>query len=102
MPTALLYGTNALRNELLVLNPDTGQATVHRGPDRGPDPRHRDAEPALRSRVVAGRPHAVCAGLRGRPQHGSQDRLHTLDPDTGAMLTTVVVTLDRPSAGSIS
>ena len=28
MPTALLYGINALRNELLVLNPDTGQASV--------------------------------------------------------------------------
>jgi pyruvate/2-oxoglutarate dehydrogenase complex dihydrolipoamide acyltransferase (E2) component len=28
VPTALVYGTNTMRHDLLVLNPDTGQATV--------------------------------------------------------------------------
>ena len=49
--------------------------------ERGPGSRHRDPEPALRSRVVAGRSHAVCAGFRDC-RGFRQERRHTLDPDS--------------------
>ena len=97
VPTALLYGINALRNELLVLNPDTGQAFVL-GASTGDPNLAMGRRAALRYRVVAGRPHAVCAGLRVRSAAPRRTVCYTLDPDTGAILTTVVVTVDRPLA----
>ena len=49
LPTTLVYGTNPLRNALLGINPDTGQATVIGRRERGPGLRHRGPEPALRT-----------------------------------------------------
>ena len=97
VPTALLYGINALRNELLVLNPDTGQAVVL-GPLTG-DPVLATGDPSRspisRGRRTAARCMRMASDVR---RHRPRDRLHTLDPDTGAILTTVVVTVDPPGS----
>jgi hypothetical protein len=95
VPTAVLYGTNQLRNDVLVLNPRTGQAFVL-GPPTGDPNLARGAPSALNALVWApdGRTLYAHGGgfVRGLPQ----SRLHTLAPNTGAMLTTVVVTFDPP------
>ena len=89
MPTAVLYGLNILRNDLLVLHLDTGQAFVL-GPPTG-DPNRASGAPSTLGRFMwspGGRTlYALAFGFRRGP---SQQRLHTLDPDTGAILTTVV------------
>ena len=97
MPTAVLYGVNVLRNDVLVLNPHTGQAFVLGSPTGDPN-------------LASGAPSAFDA-LAWSPDgrtlyaHGfgfvrgiGEQRLHTLAPDTGAILTTVVVTVDPPPA----
>ena len=90
VPTAVLYGINQLRNDVLVLHPDTGQAFVL-GPPTG-DPNLASGAPSTLGHVVWS-PHsrtlyALAFGfLRGT----FQVRLHTLDPDTGAIRSTVVV-----------
>jgi outer membrane protein assembly factor BamB len=88
-----LYGVNALRNDLLVLNPPTGQAFVL-GPPTG-DPNLASGAPSAFG-VILWSPHnrtlyALGGGFIGVD---AQRRLHTLDPDTDAILTTVVITSD--------
>jgi hypothetical protein len=91
-----VYGINPLRNELLGVNPDTGQATVLGGLSG-------DLDPAT---GVLSKLSALAWSLDGRTLYALgeafirgdfQQRLHTLDPDTSAVLTTVVVSLDHPS-----
>jgi hypothetical protein len=95
LPTTLVYGIDQLRNTLLGINPDTGQATAI-GVVRGnliPDTEslsHLDAlawSPDGRTLYALG-----TALVRGFVKV----TLHTLDPDTGAVQTTVMVTMDRP------
>ena len=86
VPTAVLYGLNTLRTELLVLNPATGQATVLGAPAA-----------ALRGLI-----HDIAWSPDGRTLYALGDAgvsgfpdprlLHTLDPDTGAILSTVMIT----------
>jgi parallel beta-helix repeat protein len=88
VPTALLYGTNTSRNEVLVLNPHTGQAAVL-GP-LAEDPNLTRGAPSLLDAI------AWSPDSRRLYVHGLGDifenRLHTLDPDTGAIRTTVEIT----------
>ena len=82
VPTALLYGINALRNELLVLNPDTGQA-ISLGSPTG-DPFFASGTPSQLFDLVWA-PHSrtlYAYGFASDPLHGpqGQDRLLTLDP----------------------
>jgi parallel beta-helix repeat protein len=89
VPTTLLYGLNALRNALLVLNPDTGQATVLGG---------LATELQDQSYLIAWSPDGrtlYAQGFMGFGGSSSQPRLYTLDPDTGAILTTVVIPVER-------
>jgi hypothetical protein len=95
VPTALVYGTDLLRNTLLGINPDTGQATVL-GVVSG------DLTSATESRRSF---DALAWSLDGRTLYALgtalvrgfvKVTLHTLDPDTGAVQTTVMVTMDRP------
>ena len=58
VPTALLYGINPLRNDVLVLNPDTGQAAVL-GPLTG-DPNLATGSPSQSSRSRGRRTAARC------------------------------------------
>jgi Bacterial TSP3 repeat len=91
VPTALLYGTNTLHNDVLVLNPDTGQAAVL-GPVTGGPNLARGAPSKLNSIVWSPADRTLYA-------YGSDSfsrYLHTLAPDTGAILTTVEVTGDPP------
>jgi hypothetical protein len=99
VPTTLLYGIDALRNDVLVLNPDTGQATVL-GPPTG-DPFLAIGAPSkLFGLVWSPDSRTLYASAFGPPRGDpTEDRLLTLNPDTGAILTTIVVTLDRPSVG---
>jgi parallel beta-helix repeat protein len=101
VPTAVLYGINGLRNDVLVLNPDTGQAIVL-GPPTG-DPNLASGAPSRLSEFVWS-PHSrtLYAHAFGFVRGIVQNRLHTLDPDTGAILTTVVVTLDLPPEAGIT
>jgi len=91
VPRAIVYGLNALRTELLVLNPDTGQAFVIGG-----------IATELRDQIrdIAWSPDGRTLYAQGEAGFGgpSQPRLHTLDPDTGAILTTVAVSLERPTS----
>jgi hypothetical protein len=89
VPTTLLYGLNALRNALLVFNPDTGQATVLGG-----------LATELQDQIltIAWSPDGrtlYAQGFAGSGGSSAQPRLYTLDPDTGAILTTVVVPRER-------
>jgi hypothetical protein len=84
LPTSF-YGLNTLRTELLVLNPATGQATVLGTPA------------ALRGLIhdIAWSPDGSTlyalgdAGVSGFP---APRLLHTLAPDAGAILSTVMIT----------
>jgi hypothetical protein len=90
VPTALLYGLNALRNELLVFNPDTGQATVLG---------RRTTELQDQSFMIAWSSDSRALYAQGYARGGgsfAQPRLYTLDPDTGTILTTVVIPVERP------
>ena len=99
VPTTLFYGINEFRNELLILNsghrtggclaPLTGDAGLATG------------EPSQLTDIAWSPDGRTLYALASASfDAGSlQNRLHTLDPDTGAILTTVVVTVDRPSAG---
>ena len=91
VPTAVVYGFNALRTELLVLNPDTGQAFAIGG-----------IATALREQIrdIAWSPDGRTLYAQGEVGFGgpSQPRLHTLDPDTGAIRTTVAVRLENSSS----
>ncbi len=81
---------------LLVLNPDTGQAIVL-GPLTG-DPNLASGAPSQLVELAWSPDGRTLYALGFGSIGGSpQNRLHTLDPDTGAILTTVVVTLDRPA-----
>ena len=89
VPTALVYGTNPVRHALLVLNPATGQAAVLGSLSGDPHP-----TTGLPSQILE-----IAASPDGRTlyAHGSDgvaELLHTLHPDTGAMVTTVEITLD--------
>ena len=65
VPTAVLYGINALRNDLLVLNPDTGQAFVL-GPPTG-DPNLASGAPSASWQDRCGRRTAArCMRLPAR------------------------------------
>jgi hypothetical protein len=94
VPTTLVYGINPLRNALLGITPDTGQAIVISVLNGALEP-----ATGARSRLTA-----LAWSLDGRtlyapglvPVGGAENRLHTLDPDTGAVRSTVVVTVDRP------
>ena len=101
VPKAVLYGVNVLRNDVLVLNPDTGQAFVL-GPPTG-DPNLASGAPSTLVTIVWS-PHSrtLYALAFGFMRGTIQVRLHTLDPDTSAMLTTVVVTSDRPPGPDVS
>jgi hypothetical protein len=89
VPTALVYGIDRLRNALLVLNPATGQAAVL-GSLNG------DLHP------LTGQPSQIleiAASPDGRTLYahgfdGVADLLHTLEPDTGTIQTTVEITVD--------
>lgn len=93
VPATLLYGIHGLRNALLGVNPDTGQATV-----LGDISGDREASGA-RSRLHAsawspdGRTLYVLGLVAGRDE---PNRLHNLDPDTGVVRSTVVINVDRP------
>ena len=96
VPTTLFYGINEFRNELLILNSNTGQAaaiaslTGDAGLATGEPSQLTDIAWSPDGRTL----YALASAFFDR---GSlQNRLHTLDPDTGAILTTVVVTVDRP------
>ena len=93
VPTAVLYGINVLRSDLLVLNPHTGQAFVL-GPPTG-DPNLASGAPSAFGRILWS-PHnrTLYAPAGAFIGNAVQGRLHTLDPDTGAILTTVVITSD--------
>ena len=97
VPTAVLYGVNVLRNDVLVLNPHTGQAFVL-GPPTG-DPNLASGAPSTFDALVWS-PHSrtLYAKAFGFVRGLAEQRLHTLDPNTGAILTTVVVTVDPPPA----
>jgi hypothetical protein len=101
VPTAVLYGVNGLRNEVLVLNPDTGQAFVLGAPSG--DPNLASGAPSSFSPLVWS-PHSRTLYAKGFGFVRSlpEQRLHTLDPNTGAMLTTVVVTLSPPPATGVA
>jgi hypothetical protein len=89
VPTALVYGNNPLRNDLLVLNPATGQAAVLESLSGDPHP--TTGHPSQISEIAAlpdGRT------LYAHGFDGAADLLHTLDPDTGAIVTTVEITVD--------
>ena len=89
VPTALVYGTNPVRNDLLVLNPATGQAAVL-GFLTG-DP-HLDT--GLPSQIISIAWSPDRRTLYAHGFDGAAERLHTLHPDTGAILTTVEITLE--------
>ena len=90
-----MYGTNALRNDVLGVNPDTGQATVL-GALTG-DPNPATGTPSQLSALAWSPDSRTLYALGFGIAAPSQSRLHTLDPDTGAVLTTVVVTVDPPA-----
>jgi outer membrane protein assembly factor BamB len=89
LPTDVVYGLNALRTELLVLNPDTGQAFAIGGIATALGEQIRD---------IAWSPDGRTLYAQGEVGFGgpSQPRLHTLDPDTGTILSTVAVILEHP------
>jgi hypothetical protein len=95
VPTALVHGTNA--REVLVLNPDTGQATV-----LGLLPGGLHPATGLPSQIFK-----IASSPDGRTLYawgfdGVADRLYTLDPDTGAILTTVDFTMVLPFGSPIA
>jgi hypothetical protein len=93
VPTAVVYGLNTLQTELLVLNPDTGQAFAigNIATDLQHLLRHTAWSPDGRTLYAQGE-----AGLSVGLEDPAQLRLHTVDPDTGVVLTTVVVSVDQP------
>jgi parallel beta-helix repeat protein len=89
MPTTLLYGTNTLRHDLLVLNPDTGQAAILGSLNGDPHPATGVPSTILN---LAWSPESRI--LYAHSWDGEVDYLHTLHPDTGVILTTVKIALE--------
>jgi hypothetical protein len=91
VPTALVYGIDGLRNALLVLNPATGQAAVL-GSLNG-DLHPLTGQPS-QIFAIAAAPDGRTLYARGFDGVAVAGLLHTLDPDTGAIVTTVEITVD--------
>jgi sugar lactone lactonase YvrE len=94
-----VYGTDIMRHDLLALNPDTGQATVVGRLSGDPHPAPASGEPSLIYNLAWSPESRTLYALDFA---GSAERLHTLHPDTGAMLTTVEIQLDRPDIDVIA
>jgi parallel beta-helix repeat protein len=97
VPTAVLYGINSARAELLVLNPDTGHATVIGALSGNLDPTFGALGGELQD--IAWTPDGrtlYTLGFTTNPDGSLQRPLHTLDPDSGATLTTVVIPIESP------
>jgi parallel beta-helix repeat protein len=86
VPTALVYGINTMRNDVLVLNPDTGQAVVLGSLARDPSLTRGVLSQLF---LIAWAPDGRTLYANSFDQISRSDRLHTLEPDTGAILNTV-------------
>jgi hypothetical protein len=95
LPTTILYGINGLRQELLVLNPQTGQARVigvltgNLNSAIGDQGNVTDIAWSSDFRTL------YALGFGATPDQSFQRLLSTLDPDTGVTRTTVVIPIER-------
>jgi hypothetical protein len=96
LPTAVLYGGHQLRNALLGINADTGQATVIG--DMSGDVDATGARSRLHTLAWSLDGHTLYALGTVTAQNSVQNRLHTLDPDTAAVRSTVMVTAPHPDS----